>query len=572
MNSNYATIYFTRNLKMKILNIFLLLLSAFVIKGQIYFDSLILQRAAITNEKEINTENLEFCPSFYGDFILFVKSNKESGKDEDMDDYFLDLAYAAKNSKGNLSKNAFFSPVINSSMHEGQAAYDEINDKIYFTRSLYNIEKGTRKDSIVLKIYESNKAANFSNPKLLPFCADSYNTCHPTLNRNGDQLIFSSNMAGSKGMDLYSVKKVGTSWSDPISLSNINTNFNEVFPFLYKDSLLIFSCNHSNSMGGYDFYYSTLSDTGWLAPKTFPYPLNSSFDEVGFVLNDKATQGYFASNRPGGKGKDDIYRFDSSVSVIKSPSKSLEAICNISVIDKLSFSTIKNANIIISDIDMSKTFENTELLKGQKEGELIMKINTNGKILYQQVSNNEGNVAQSLITDKSYLIRFSALGYEDQVLIYNPKNFGKDLTIVANPKQAETVIEQKKQDVFTIPTEVGSVVVFNNIYYEYGSAEIKNDAANELDLLYATMVANPAMRIQLSSHTDSRGNTMYNKQLSSQRAQSAKMFLVGKGIDQSRIVSIGFGESRIRNNCSDGVKCSEEDHLFNRRTEVLVIE
>lgn len=541
-------------------------------QSQMVFDSMALIHSTIINEKEINTENLEFCPTYFNDYILFVKSNKENGWDDNMDDYYLDLAYAAKNNKGNLSKNAFLPLPVNTNMHEGQAAFDNVNNKIYFTRSFYNKDKGTKRDTVVLKIFEANKANNFDHVKVMGFASDKYNTCHPTLNRNGDYMIFSSNMPGSLGMDLYGVKKVGNAWGEPVEIVNANSPANEVFPYLYRDSILVFSANQTKSMGGYDFYYSTLSDTGWTKPMTLPFPINSSFDDIGFVLNAKGNQGYFSSNRPGGKGKDDIYRFEGPESFIKKVTKESSALCSINAIDKLSFVGIKNANIIISEIDLAKNAGNKEIAKGQKEGELLMKIDDVGKVLYQLVSDENGNSTASLELSKSYLIKFNAAAYEEQIFIYNPISFGKELTIVGNPKKIETVVNTKKDSPVAIPTEVGSVVVFNNIYYEYGSAAIKSDAANELELLYNAMIENPNMRIQLSSHTDSRGTTLYNNQLSAQRAQAAKNYLVNKGIQASRIVSIGFGESRIRNNCTDGVKCTEEEHLFNRRTEVLIIE
>ncbi len=561
------------NTKNKItLLLFILLVGVHLPKCQLVFDSLALINATIINEKEINTENLEFCPAFYKDYILFVKSNKENGWDENMEGYYLDLAYAAKNSKGNLTKNAFLPLPINTNMHEGQAAFDDINHKLYFTRSYYNATKETKRDSIVLKIFEANKSDNFENVKVLAFSSDKYNTCHPTLSRNGDYMVFSSNMPGSKGMDLYAVKKVGNGWSDPINLSIVNSNVNEVFPYLYRDSLLVFSANQSKSIGGYDLYYSALSDTGWTSPRTFPFPINSSFDDIGFALNSKGTQGYFSSNRPGGKGKDDIYRFEGNASFVKKSTVDVNGICTINVIDKLSFAGIQEANITISEIDFAKNTANKEIAKGQKEGELIMKINDEGKILYQLITDVNGNCSASLELNKNYLIKLNAVSYDEQLLIYNPQSFGRELTVVANPKKLANAIESKKENPITIPTEIGTVVVFDNIYYEYGSADIKSDAANELELLYKAMMDNPTMRIQLSSHTDSRGTTLYNNQLSAKRAQSVKNYLVKKGIEASRIVGIGFGESRIRNKCTDGVQCREEEHLYNRRTEVLVIE
>jgi outer membrane protein OmpA-like peptidoglycan-associated protein len=134
------------------------------------------------------------------------------------------------------------------------------------------------------------------------------------------------------------------------------------------------------------------------------------------------------------------------------------------------------------------------------------------------------------------------------------------------PPKAEPIIINKQE------VKKGSVLVFDNIFYDYNSHDIKQGSAAELDQLVAAMVSNPSIKVQLSSHTDSRGESLYNQILSDKRAESAKSYLVNRGISESRVVAIGFGESRIRNRCEDGVKCTEEEHQFNRRTEVKIVE
>ena len=136
----------------------------------------------------------------------------------------------------------------------------------------------------------------------------------------------------------------------------------------------------------------------------------------------------------------------------------------------------------------------------------------------------------------------------------------------------EPVKEEKPATVLPAQAAVGTVLVFNSIFYDYNSSSLKDEAILDLNTIFDAMIARPEMKIQLSAHTDSRGNALYNKQLSEQRAKAAKQYLVEKGIDPKRIITIGFGESRIRNQCKDGVSCTEAEHLFNRRTEVLILE
>ncbi len=118
----------------------------------------------------------------------------------------------------------------------------------------------------------------------------------------------------------------------------------------------------------------------------------------------------------------------------------------------------------------------------------------------------------------------------------------------------------------------GSVIVLNNIYYDFDKSFIRQGAAHELDDLYTVLKNYPSIKIELSSHTDSRGSTSYNQKLSQKRAESAKEYLVSRGIDADRIVAVGYGETRLRNECDDDTTCSEAEHQFNRRTEVEILK
>lgn len=561
----------------KIILIFLSL-HTIQLNGQITVDTNSLKKILLYNEELINTENLEFCPSSFHDYILIVKSNEDGEKDENTDDYYTDLVYIAKDAKGRLSKTALLPQSINTDMYEGQCAFDATNGKLYFTRSYYDRDRKNNKDSIVLKIYETSDKNKFSKVEALSFCNDKYSVCHPTISRNGERMIFSSNMSGSDQMDLYETYRINNSWSTPLKLNKtINSSHVEIFPYLYKDSLLFFSSNRATGMGGLDIFYSSLSDTGWVKPMALPYPINSSFDDLGIMINEKNNGGYISSNRPGGKGKDDIYKFETEIAFVKKIESNIELTCGISPINKLSFEKISNFEAFVKKINVSDLLqqEAQKIQITKNGGEIIFKME-NEKLPEKTIlSKDEETVFVSLKSNETYLITIKAPEFEEEHILYNPANHGSELTVVMNPKETikeETKFIKEENVPLIIPTEVGSIVVFNNIYYEYNSTEIKLDAAEELEVLYTAMIENENMKVQLSAHTDSRGNSLYNKQLSEKRALSAKSYLTKKGINSSRINIIGFGESRIRNHCTDGVSCSEEDHLFNRRTEVLIIE
>lgn len=549
--------------------------------AQLTIDSLALTEVNIINEKEINTEHLEFSPVFYHDYIMIVKSDTKGDKDENIDDYFLNLSYVAKNSKGELSKQAFFDETVNSSMHEGPAWYNRVNGRLYFTRAFYDVEKNKKRDTIVRKIYEAREDNNFKNPIPLSFCSEKYSVFHPTLDNKGTMMIFASDMPGSKKSDLYYSVKTDK-WSEPKTLSeNINSEAHELFPYLYRDSILFFCSNRETGIGGLDIYYSLRKDSTWTLPKLLPYPINSSFDDIGFLIEKNETSGYFSSNRPGGEGKDDIYRFETLFPIIKKETTEQNIELTFNLFEKLTFESILSAEMTLGEFDFSNSLSNDannlKVVKQDGTKEIVVRMDANMKNASTQTT-EKGALTFSLKPNTNYLITVKAKGFEEETIIVKTENKNYELSIFMNPISEEKVSDNKdreeesEESVMTIPTEVGSIIVFNNLYYNYNSTEILESASEELNLLYESMKSNPTMRIQLSSHTDSRGNFLYNKELSIRRANSAKNFLIKKGIDESRIKTIGFGESRIRNHCTDGVECNEEEHAYNRRTEVLVIE
>ena len=295
------------------------------------------------------------------------------------------------------------------------------------------------------------------------------------------------------------------------------------------------------------------------------------------MINDRMNGAYFSSNRPGGKGKDDIYHLEtiSSIFIREEPVKMEMQAVVLSVIDKLSFLPVEGARVVLDEIavDANVAGNSLQWVGGQGEkGEVVVKIQPEILTTDERFSDADGTIKLSLNKSGKYLIRSFKTGYQEDVILYQPSKDGAENTIVMNPlPEAEPVKEEKPVN---LPAEaaVGSVFVFNSIFYDYNSSSLKEDAIADLNTIYDAMTVRPEMKIQLSAHTDARGNALYNKQLSEQRAKAAKKYLVDKGIAASRIITIGFGESRIRNHCKDGVTCTEDEHLFNRRTEVLILE
>jgi outer membrane protein OmpA-like peptidoglycan-associated protein len=193
----------------------------------------------------------------------------------------------------------------------------------------------------------------------------------------------------------------------------------------------------------------------------------------------------------------------------------------------------------------------------------------NAKPVLQAQSNDKGRIKAAFEENQSLIILSEAPGYGIQEWIKSASeilrlNFFKP--------------EEIKEDLNAIPTNIktatissGAVLSLDNIYYDYNKAEISPGSTEELEILAKIMKDYPVITIILTAHTDARGTEIYNQTLSENRAKAAKDYLLAKGIDGSRISTLGMGESRLRNECADGVECSEEEHQFNRRTEVRIV-
>ena len=565
-----------------------------------------------------------------------------------------------------------------------------------------------------LKIYEANRGQNdWEDVKELPFCNDAYSVCHPSLSKDGKTLYFASDMLGGEGgMDLYKSKWNGTTWSNPENLgSEINTSKNEVFPNMHKSGVLFFSSNGIKGKGGLDIFGTMYKEGKWTDPTPAPGNINSKSDDLGLILNDKATSGFFSSDRKGRKGKDDIYIIEAADGLLSKDIYQLEIMQLIALNDQ-SKERMESAKVFIYQIDenglsagkrifetalipdpnglgnlkLQSTFKDDLVnrspdyitnLEGKAFVELdpqsdyfiiidkagfgtqdffidsndpnrknlmvrmktneciplkidIRSIGSNATISSVNIivenkntgekikgnTNNSGSYESCLAQGYAYDVSISKDGYlneqttldlsqstSEQIKIFFLE---KDSKIVQTQKQTintKTIEGKHEKDriVFEDPNETtpsprsksravsrsqtstassdnrrtvsaGNVILLQDIYYDFNKSAIRMGASSELENLYNLLLTFPSMIIELASHTDSRGTKAYNKELSERRAIAVKNFLVARGIDGNRIKTKGYGEAQIRNTCFDNKDCSEEEHSFNRRTEVHVLK
>jgi len=620
----------------------------------------------VTNAAAINTENLDFAPSFYEDGIVYVTSNRKGGRiDATTGEAFFELYYAELDSIGLPQNPENFSVVINSRLHEGPVSFSKTGRRIYFTRNSDDERRSTTDTTTIhMKIYEAVQGkSDWENVQELPFNNEEYDCMHPALSVEGDRLYFASNMPGGYGgMDIYMVEKRNGKWLDPVNMGkDINTPEDEAFPFMHDSGVLFFSSKGHGSFGGFDIFKIDLMKPKEKELVRLEEPFNSSSDDIGFILNSESTMGFFTSDRTGGVGRDDIYLFEVPAGI-----KDVESYHTMNsileVYDASTNRTIASATVRVFTRSAFGASEGMDLY----DAELMPADDGSGKFVMvprrkdaealdqpRQFTNVKGEAEIQLRSEKEYIFLVSKSGYRTEEMHYStigkskperipitlePDNClemrgivvdaesnripyatvriksgcdGGELTVRTNlrgyfveclpigceftiigmkegyepgqktlstvrvrgSRSVSTEIRIKALDSEAAPEHIsaGSIIVMENIYYDFDEYTVRPSAARELDELARVMKFYPSMDVELISHTDSRGSRDYNFTLSYQRAESAKQYLVNQGIAANRIKTFGYGEAQIRNHCKDGVECTEEGHAFNRRTEAKIL-
>lgn len=567
----------------------------------------------------INSSSCDFAPSFFSSGKLIFSSSRGLGvgarRNYNWNEQpYLNNYIATINPDSSLSNPTVLGADINSRYHEGTATYSPGDNLLYFTRNnlLHGNLKKSKDGRLYLGIFygEASSAGNVSDLKAFPFNNKEYTLQHPSLSSDGKKIYFSSNKPGGfGGMDLYYSTKEGETWKEPKNLGpKINTTGDDVFPFIINDSTLYYASNGKLGLGGLDLFYVQL--TGDSVVQNMGYPANTAYDDFGLVFFPNEVTGYLVSNRPGGKGDDDIYEFR-----ISPPD-----FINIKgrVIDAVTMMPLKNALVTITNDDGSvvqavtddegnytitapyrtiiklegekKDYENNNVelatnprLSDYLANDIALKkisFLATGKVVYDVDSSpapgalvrlrdkngiqldscyvkEDGTYKLSLEDNKEYILEAYKQDYVLLTKDVNSKNQGQRFV---------------NTDFRLFKLEKGTVVRLDNIYYDYGKSDIRSDAAQELNKLVRILRDNPTMKIELSSHTDARGGDAYNLKLSDARAASAVKYIISQGIDAPRLVAKGYGETKLLNRCGNNVQCSDEEHQFNRRTEFKILD
>ncbi len=629
----------------------------------------------IRNAAEINGPGIDYSPAYYDDGIVYASNSGRSGPADRryIDRPSFDMYFALLDANQEPMVRSSFSDEINSSLNEGQATFSRDGKTIFFTRN--NMRKGVQKaDStgrVRMKIYTARLGKyDWENVQELPFNNDNYTCMHPSLNVDGTKLYFTSDMPGGYGgLDLYVSEHTADGWGTPVNLGpEINTEKNEVFPFItVGGKTLFFTSSGHNTLGGLDMFYVNLDKiSDGVINLNEPY--NSPNDDMGMIMNEDGTKGFFTSDRPGGHGKADIYSFTAEngiEGVEKPPSNRVQIV----VIDGRTKQPIPKAAIRILqpsddgfisaqndfyDVDLQPTPESPNSLSlrlvRKDADELGSPDNyTNGagvayadfvmyrsylilasydgyqtsERLYSVEPDKSGAVSLALFeealchrtagivsTDKfgtripnatlifthkesnqqvtahtdingeydlclplegEYLLQVKHDGFRTQNLnMTAARNKSVNNTIRLQPVDLTAADAEKAEALLARPLQDGYLITMDKIRFEPGKATLNQSAVRHLDAIVELMLRYPEMEIDLTVHTDSRGDAKANQEISEERAKNARAYMAFKGIDAKRINATGKGESQIRNRCLDGVDCTESEHEINNRIEVRV--
>ncbi len=492
----------------------------------------------------INSEFSDFAPMFYEEDKVVFSSAMDSSffhtrRYKWNNQPFLDL-YVAKvdSASDDLRPAKKFSKKINTRYHEASVTFSPDGKTMYFTRNNYGKKlKRDAKGTNHLKIYMSRlEGSEWTEAIELTFNNDNYSTGHPALSPDGKQLYFISDMPGSIGnTDIFVVDVLGENqFSEPRNLGpEINTERREMFPYINETTLYFASEGHTG-LGGLDVYQVPFEgDQGFLEVRNLGQPINSNLDDFSFIMNEATQKGYFASNRQGGKGDDDIYSFKR---IAKEPI--IENAITGTVSDPITGETLAEALVALHSEDGTELKEVTT--------------GTDGRFVFEDL---DSNTKYLLKTEKTTYFNF-----ETPISTKHNETIVSDISL----KKLKELIATE-DGVMKLKTDI--------IYFDFDRSYIRKDAASELNKLVEVMNEYKDMIIRVESHTDSRGNAAYNKYLSNQRAISTRDYLISQGIDPSRIQSaIGYGEEQLLNECNGNVRCSADKHQLNRRSEFIIVK
>lgn len=563
-------------------------------------------------ETDVNSGKGDFSPTYFNNSIIFASKALNTGfitpKYGWDNDYYINMMQSTFGEDSVLSKPKILKDQFISKAHDGPVSFNKDGTEMIITKNTVGKNKGQK--VIVLSLYFSSLTnGEWSELKAFEFNNPAYDVGHGVLSDDGQKLYFVSNKPGGFGeSDIYVSEKMGNSWSEPKNMGpTINTERKEMFPFVQED-ILYFASNGHFGLGGLDIFEANID--GSSKPHNIGYPVNSANDDFSLIFDKSGRIGFLSSNREG--NIDRIYHVTKrklNVNLIVDvfeKYKELEPVANQVVLiknlttqeldsvttdaqgqlnteikinneyriytKKSEFILLKEASVNTNDIRKDSTFHAELVLKPttiiihlrvveKKTGKIIPQATTtitdyDLKKDTTIITNEEGMVTIKVDRNKVLWAHGSKKGFIDADVSFNTSN------------EIDKVIDI---ELALNPIRKGQKFKLENIFYDLNKSTLREESKSSLDKL-STFLLDNDLRIELSAHTDSRGSSSYNQRLSQRRAQSCVDYLKKKGVLSKNMRAKGYGEYKLVNRCKNGVKCSEEEHQENRRTEVKILE
>ncbi|WP_452601073.1 OmpA family protein [Pontimicrobium sp. MEBiC06410] len=490
-----------------------------------------------TKQLENKNSSSDFGLSFYGDRVAFASGrNTENPAFAWNDLPYLDL-YSAKLTKdGVLEDVQPFPESINTESHESNATFTRDGKTMYFNRTNKDRTKTGEKRIAHIKIYKAELVdGTWTNVTALPFTSNEYSTEHPALSKDEKTLYFASDMPGTLGsFDIYKVaiNDDGT-YGEPENLgSKINTKHREQFPFISDVDVLYFASNGHQGFGGLDVFRSNMVNGNFDTPVNLGSSINSSMDDFAYVIREKENKGYVSSNR---SGFDRLYGYAREENIL--------------------------TKYLVAGIVQDKNSQ--ELLPGS----LVTLMDERGNVIQDSIVGDDATYLFKIEPNKKYKVRGTRKAYIPQDVEFSTDSKGKInhniYLILESYADAEAKVRENEKGEVQVQLE--------KIFFDFDKSNIREDAAKQLDVLVSLMKKYEYMEIEVSAHTDARGNDQYNLDLSKARAASTLEYIVSQGINRNRLRSIGYGELQPLNKCDKEGICSDEEYDVNRRCEFKII-
>ncbi len=615
------------------------------LRGQLFLENTTYKSRIEKNQPFFSLENLSLNTSsadfggYYNssqDQVYFLTARKKTAfvkKEWSWDaKRFLDVYKASVSQDQKLGDPERVSKV-NTKFHEGPLTFSPDGSKVYYTRNNISSGKkrrdGQRIQNLKIYIAKVDEKGKWVDEVEFPYNSTNYSIGHPAITRDGKTMYLVSDMPGGfGGADIYKVQihEDGT-FGEMVNLGKeINTEGQEMFPFIDSEGRLFFSTDGHPGLGGLDVFVALPDGDKTGKIHNLGLPVNSQYDDFAFSMSDDFKTGFLSSNREGGKGGDDIYAvqlirpFVFTIT-IKGTAKDKKG-------EKVPFATIELKDDAGNTIGSVKTDENgaysfeadyekNYVLEGTKEdyfdGNNRASTYTDEQVVIADVvlEKDPGLSLYAIITDKKTGKPIEGVQIN---LVDNMTGKSKNITSPATGDFREALFGKKLNDrgsynlvlqkegyfsktvtyntLFDQPgqydihalldlsmdpevKDLSEMIQINPINFDLNKYNIRPDAATELDKIVEVMNKYPNMVIELGSHTDCRASKAYNMKLSDRRAKASAEYIKKRITDPERIYGKGYGESRLLNHCEceGSVKsdCTEEEHEKNRRTEFKVI-